>query len=265
MTLRFTSIFPRDLMRLIWRLQKRCSQLMCHTAEDFERDPFLIPTALRRIAHPQVRDGVGSTRPSGRRHLPFGKSVMAAAMARSPSACAKTQGIKKPEVSRAATRWPSWESGVGGSRRSAAHARVTGGPRNALCEVTRPLPDQKPAPWLIRLTRLSSTDKAASFARAVPLPKSLAVAEKFDATAFDEPGAPWTHEGAFCSFDALLDGFGLRTDALDKMARVIRGADTNDHALAPEAAGLLALSVGLSRAFSDDLEQLEAGPHRSAL
>jgi hypothetical protein len=87
----------------------------------------------------------------------------------------------------------------------------------------------------------------------------LAVAEKFDATAFDVPGAPWTHAENLCTFDAMLDGLGLKTDALDKMARVIRGADTNNHALAPEAAGLLALSVGLSRAHSDDLEQLKAG------
>ena len=64
--------------------------------------------------------------------------------------------------------------------------------------------------------------------------------------------------GDRCSFDALLDDFH-HTDALARLATVIRGADTDRHDLAPQAAGLLALAVGLSRMFRDDLQQLEAG------
>ena len=57
----------------------------------------------------------------------------------------------------------------------------------------------------------------------------------------------------------MLDEFGLRTAPLDALSKVVRGADTNDHSLAPEAAGLLAISVGLSRQYKDDIAQLEAG------
>jgi hypothetical protein len=56
-----------------------------------------------------------------------------------------------------------------------------------------------------------------------------------------------------------LDDFQLHTEALDRLALVVRAADTDRHELAPQAAGLLALSVGLSRMFRDDLQQLEAG------
>ena len=57
----------------------------------------------------------------------------------------------------------------------------------------------------------------------------------------------------------MLDDFGLRTEALDRLALVVRGADTDRHDLAPQSAGLLALSVGLSRLHRDDLAQLDAG------
>ena len=57
----------------------------------------------------------------------------------------------------------------------------------------------------------------------------------------------------------MIEAFGLRTEALDRLATVVRAADTDHHELAPEAAGLLAISVGLSRAHRDDLAQLDAG------
>ena len=62
-----------------------------------------------------------------------------------------------------------------------------------------------------------------------------------------------------CTFDALLSEFGLSTPALDRLAQIVRGADTARLDLAPESAGLLAASLGLSRMYSDDLAQLEAG------
>lgn len=57
----------------------------------------------------------------------------------------------------------------------------------------------------------------------------------------------------------MLDEFGLRTEALDRLSAVVRGADTHRHQIAPEAAGLLAISVGLSRQYRDDQDQLAAG------
>jgi rhodanese-related sulfurtransferase len=118
----------------------------------------------------------------------------------------------------------------------------------------RPRIDRIACPWLIR----RFVDPAARFLFVAPT-EVLAVADRFGATAFDTPGARWTHQGDRCTFDMMLCDFALRTPALDRLAMVVRAADTNRHDLAPQAAGLLALSVGLSRMFRDDLAQLEAG------
>ncbi len=85
------------------------------------------------------------------------------------------------------------------------------------------------------------------------------VAEKFSATPFDVEDVQFSHRGEMCSFDTFLAEFDLAIPALDTVAKIVRGADTNRHDLASEAAGLLAFSVGLSRMYRDDLEQLEAG------
>jgi hypothetical protein len=86
-----------------------------------------------------------------------------------------------------------------------------------------------------------------------------AVAERFSATPFDVENVFWSHRGELCSFDVMVEEFGLKTEPLLRLAAIVRGADTARLDLAPEAAGLLAASLGLSRMFSDDLAQLEAG------
>lgn len=118
----------------------------------------------------------------------------------------------------------------------------------------RPKIDRIACPWLIR--RFVDPKAEVMF---VPRSDVAAVADRFEATAFDTEGAPFGHEGEMCSFDAILDGFGLRTIALDRMAQVVRAADTNRHDLAPQAAGLLAISVGLSKQHRDDNAMLGAG------
>ncbi len=85
------------------------------------------------------------------------------------------------------------------------------------------------------------------------------VADRYGATPFDVEDVFWSHRGDNCTFDTMLDEFKLHSEALDRLALVIRGADTNRHELAPEAGGLLALSVGMSRLYKDELQQLEAG------
>lgn len=86
------------------------------------------------------------------------------------------------------------------------------------------------------------------------------ISERFGATPFDIEDVEFSHKDDQCSFDTMLDKFGLKTsEPLMALARIIRGADTNRHDLAPEAAGLLAISAGLSRIYRDDLEQVEAG------
>ena len=85
------------------------------------------------------------------------------------------------------------------------------------------------------------------------------MAERFGATPFDVEGVFWSHRGELCSFDVMVEEFGLAFPALKHVARIVRGADTNRPDLEPQAAGLLAVSLGLSRMYADDLEQLEAG------
>jgi rhodanese-related sulfurtransferase len=118
----------------------------------------------------------------------------------------------------------------------------------------RPKVDRIACPWLIR----RFVDPAARFLFVAPA-EVQAVADRFNATPFDIDGVAWSHDGADCTFDTMVKRFGLSTPALDRLATVVRAADTDRHDLAPQAAGLLALSVGLSRMFRDDLQQLEAG------
>jgi rhodanese-related sulfurtransferase len=118
----------------------------------------------------------------------------------------------------------------------------------------RPKIDRIACPWLIR--RFIDPKARFLFVATAEVPD---VASRFDAIPFDIEGVPFSHRGELCSFDALLDDFQLHTEPLDRMASVIRAADTDRHDLAPQAAGLLALSVGLSRMYRDDLQQLEAG------
>jgi hypothetical protein len=90
----------------------------------------------------------------------------------------------------------------------------------------------------------------------------MAVAEKFSATPFDIEGQGvfWSHRDELCTFDVMVEEFGLGGFApLQRLASIVRGADTDRPDLAAQAPGLLAASLGLSRMFADDLEQLEAG------
>ncbi len=132
-------------------------------------------------------------------------------------------------------------------------------PRNtddATLWVTRARPkiDRIACPWLIR----RFVDPGAAFLF-VAAPEVEAVAERFGATPFDIEGVFWSHRGEFCSFDVMVEEFGLSLPALNKMAKIVRGADTDRLDLEPQAAGLLAISLGLSRMYASDLEQLEQG------
>ncbi len=118
----------------------------------------------------------------------------------------------------------------------------------------RPKIDRIACPWLIR----RFIDPAARFLF-VPPATVDEVAALFNAVAFDVEGAFWSHRGTFCTFDTMLQDFELTTEPLQTMATAIRAADTDNSDLAPQAAGLLAMSVGLSRMYKDDLLQLDAG------
>jgi rhodanese-related sulfurtransferase len=119
---------------------------------------------------------------------------------------------------------------------------------------SRPKIDRIACPWLIR----RFIDPRAVFLFVAPA-EVHGVAERFGAMPYDIEGVFWSHRDELCTFDVLLAEFGLSTPALDRLALIVRGADTARPDLAPECAGLLAASLGLSRMYSDDLEQLEAG------
>jgi rhodanese-related sulfurtransferase len=118
----------------------------------------------------------------------------------------------------------------------------------------RPKIDRIACPWLIR----RFVDPGAVFLF-VASAEVEAVAERFGATAFDIENVFWSHRGELCTFDVMVREFGLSMPAMERLATMVRAADTARLDLSPEAPGLLAASLGLSRMFDDDLAQLEAG------
>ena len=119
----------------------------------------------------------------------------------------------------------------------------------------RPKIDRIACPWLIR--RFLDPQAELFY---VPTPQVNKFAEERKAVAYDIPDVRFSHEGERCSFDAFLRHYRLESDpALRELAVVVRGADTNRLDLAPQAAGLVALSLGLSILHKDDHEMLERG------
>ena len=118
----------------------------------------------------------------------------------------------------------------------------------------RPKIDRIACPWLIR----RFVDPQAQFLY-VPPKAVLDVAKEKQAVPYDVADVHFSHEGEACSFDAFLRHFRLTDPALRSLATIVRGADTSRLELAPQAAGLAAVSLGLSRLFQDDFEMLEHG------
>jgi len=119
----------------------------------------------------------------------------------------------------------------------------------------RPKVDRIACPWLIR----RFVDPEAIFLFVAPAEVEK-VAERFAGAAFDVDGVFWSHRAERCTFDTMVEELGLGGfEALGRLAVIVRGADTAQPELAPQCAGLLAASLGLSRMYADDLEQLDAG------
>ncbi len=118
----------------------------------------------------------------------------------------------------------------------------------------RPKIDRIACPWLIR----RFIDPAARFIY-VPSGEVIDAAKKQAAIAYDVPGVQFTHRGEACSFDAFIADFGLDDPALSALASIVRGADTGKPELTPQSPGLMAMSLGLSALYRDDLDMLEHG------
>jgi rhodanese-related sulfurtransferase len=117
----------------------------------------------------------------------------------------------------------------------------------------RPKIDRLACPWLVR----RFIDPNAMFFY-VPAAQVRDQAKQLGAQPYDVPDTLFSHRGAQCSFDAFLDEYDLHDAALDKLATIVRAADTDQLALAPQASGLLAISLGLCDNISDDLALLDA-------
>lgn len=216
------------------------------TEEDFRADPRLLPSAIRREA--------------------LDVASWAADFAGQPVVVICDNGLK---LSHGAAAWlrqegvPAeiLEGGVSAWRGAglpmvpaARIVRRDGKGRSLWVTRARPKIDRIACPWLIR----RFVDPHAVFLYVAPS-EVIAVAERFGAEPFDVEDVFWSHRGDTCSFDTMVAEFGLGFEALRHLATIVRAADTARLDLAPEAAGLLAASLGLSRMYADDLEQLEAG------
>jgi rhodanese-related sulfurtransferase len=118
----------------------------------------------------------------------------------------------------------------------------------------RPKIDRIACPWLIR----RFIDPYAAFLY-VPPNDVLPTAAKLGAVPYDIEGVEFSHEGHRCSFDTFLRTYCIADPALDRLATIVRGADTSRHDLTPQCGGLFAISLGLSANFPNDHEMLAHG------
>jgi len=214
--------------------------------EDFAADPRLIPGARRRHAQ-SVEDWAPAY---------AGRHVIVV--------CQKGKKLSQGTAAWLRHLGVSAESLEGGNLAWAAAGQPMvpdaklpprdGHGRTVWVTRSRPKIDRVACPWLIR--RFVDPEAVILY---VDPSEVMAVAERFAATPFDVDGVFWSHRGERCSFDTMLDEFDLGIPPLRRLADIVRGADTAKPELAPEAPGLLAASLGLSRMYKDDLEQLEAG------
>ncbi len=213
-------------------------------APAFEADPRLIPGALR--AGPDT-EPVALARAHGAKRPVIAYCVHGHEVSRDAARALGAAGFEAAILEGGIAAWHA--AGLPSVRRR-AEWRVPGGSR----WVTRARPkiDRIACPWLVR----RFIDPLAVFDY-LPAAEVLARARALGAVAYDIPGAPVSHRGERCSFDALLEDFALSDPALDRLATIVRGADTERLDLAPQCAGLLAASLGLSERFRDDHEMLE--------
>ena len=231
----------------LWRLVGRpdCPILIdLRTDEDFSADPRLIPGAQRR-SHLNVADWAFEF--AGKSTIIYCQKGLK--LSQGVAAWLRHNGAESEALEGGYNEWLAAKFPL------VPLAKFQNGDGPSLWVTrARPKVDRIACPWLIR----RFVDPSAVFLFVNPSDVE-GVADRFGATAFDVEGVYWSHRGDLCTFDVMVEEFGLSFNALDRLARIVRGADTARMDLEPEAAGLLALSLGLSLMHSDDLRQLEAG------
>lgn len=118
----------------------------------------------------------------------------------------------------------------------------------------RPKIDRIACPWLIQ----KFVDPKAEFLY-VPKEKVLELAKEQEAIPYDVPGVELTHDGPKCSFDAIIKKYNIQDPAVILLAEIVRAADTDCISQSIQAAGLLAITKGLSANIPDDHEMLKVG------
>lgn len=216
------------------------------TAEDFAADPRLIPGAIRH-SHADAAQWAGEFRDRPaivvcqRGHK----------LSQGTAAMLRHEGIAAETLEGGFEAWQQAQLPLVPVARLPARD-IKG--RTVWVTRARPKVDRIACPWLIR----RFVDPHAVFLF-VAASEVSAVAEQFDAAPFDIENVFWSHRGELCTFDVMIEEFGLSTPPLLRLATIVRAADTARLDLAPEAPGLLAASLGLSRMYADDLQQLDAG------
>ena len=215
------------------------------TAEDFAADPRLIPGAIYRPGL-DARDWTAEF--AGRDIVVYCQRGLK--ISQGAAAYARCAGAGAATLEGGFVAWR--DAGLPLVPADAAGQRDARGLSHWVTRA-RPKVDRIACPWLIR--RFVDRDAVFLFVQASEV---MAVAEKFHATPFDVDGAQWNHRAEKCTFDAMVEDWGLAADpAMALLAKVVRGADTGRPDLTPESGGLVAVSLGLSALITDVLDQLD--------
>lgn len=241
----YTSISSEKLLRLIGTANAP-SLIDVRIDEDFAADPRLIPGAVRR-SHLDVQDW--ASRLTGQSAVVICQKGQK--LSEGTAAWLRCGSVAAEVLEGGHLGWTEAELPTVPADKI---PKRDGRGRTVWVTRSRPKIDRIACPWLIR----RFVDPAAVFLF-VTSAEVEAVAERFAATPFDIENVFWSHRGELCTFDVMVREFGLSTPALQRLATMVRAADTARLDLSPEAPGLLAASLGLSRMYDDDLEQLSAG------
>jgi rhodanese-related sulfurtransferase len=214
--------------------------------EDFAADPRVIPGAIRR-SHRDIQEWAGGL---------TGKSVVVICQKGEKLSQGTAAWLRHGKIAAEILEGGhvAWKEAELPTVPADKIPKRDGRGRTVWVTRERPKIDRIACPWLIR----RFVDPAAVVLYVAPS-EVVETSERFKATPFDIEDVFWSHRGELCTFDVMVREFGLSTPALDRLATMVRGADTARLDLSPEAPGLLAASLGLSRMFDDDLEQLDAG------
>jgi rhodanese-related sulfurtransferase len=241
----FTTISPDKLARLIGTANAP-ALIDVRTDEDFAADRRLIPGAIKR-KHDNASEWGGEF--AGR--CAVVTCLRGEKLAQGTAAWLRQLGVQAETLEGGFEGWKT--AGLPLVDATRLPPRDAKG-RTIWVTRARPKVDRIACPWLIR----RFVDPNAVFLYVAPS-EVVGVGERFGAAPFDIENVFWSHRGPLCTFDVMVEEFGLATPPMLRLATLVRGADTARPDLAPEAPGLLAASLGLSRMYDDDLEQLEAG------